>query len=51
MQMAMEVRKPVFSLKPADGAIGAHGEAVRKAHEDFAALASRLEDRVEAPSQ
>jgi chromosome partitioning protein len=45
MPMAMEARKPVFSLKPADGAIGAHGEAVRKAYDDFLALARRIADR------
>ena len=45
MPMAMEARKPVFSLKPADGAIGAHGEAVRKANEDFLALARRIADK------
>jgi cellulose biosynthesis protein BcsQ len=42
MPMAMEARKPVFALKPADGAIGAHGEAVRNAHDDFLALAKRI---------
>ncbi len=45
MPMAMETRKPVFSLKPADGAIGAHGEAVRNAYLDFLALARRIADR------
>lgn len=45
MPMAMEARKPVFSLKPADGAIGAHGEAVRNAYSDFLALARRIADR------
>lgn len=35
MPMAMEARKPVFSLKPADGAIGAHNQAVRNAYDDF----------------
>ena len=45
MPMAMEVRKPVFSLKPADGAIGAHGEAVRNAYTDFLVLARRIADR------
>lgn len=45
MPMAMEARKPVFSLKPADGAIGAHGEAVRNAYADFLALARRIADR------
>ncbi len=45
MPMAMEARKPVFSLKPADGAIGAHGEAVRNAYQDFLVLAQRIADR------
>ena len=45
MPMAMEARKPVFALKPADGAIGAHGEAVRKAYTDFLTLAGRIADR------
>jgi len=45
MPMAMEARKPVFSLKPADGAIGAHGEAVRNAYTDFLTLARRIADR------
>lgn len=41
--MAMEARKPVFALKPADGAIGAHGEAVRHAYADFQGLAEHIE--------
>ncbi len=45
MPMAMEARKPVFALKPADGAIGAHGEAVRNAYQDFLILAERIADR------
>jgi cellulose biosynthesis protein BcsQ len=45
MPMAMEARKPVFSLKPADGAIGAHSEAVRNAYLDFLQLAKRIADR------
>lgn len=45
MPMAMEARKPVFALKPADGAIGAHGEAVRHAHGHFLSLARRIADR------
>lgn len=45
MPMAMEVRKPVFALKPADGAIGAHNEAVRKAYVDFHELAARIVER------
>lgn len=45
MPMAMEARKPVFSLKPADGAIGAHVEAVRSAYQDFLGLARRVAER------
>jgi hypothetical protein len=42
MTMAIEARKPMFFLKPADGAIGAHGEAVRDCYRDFKALAERI---------
>ncbi|MGH9420738.1 MAG: ParA family protein [Thermoanaerobaculia bacterium] len=45
MPMAKEARKPVFALKPADGAIGAHAEAVRRAYIDFQELATRIVDR------
>ena len=44
--MAMQARKPVFSLKPADGAIGAHGEAVRNAHDDFTELVLQIKQQV-----
>jgi chromosome partitioning protein len=44
--MGQEVRKPIFALKPADGAIGAHQQAVATAFEDFARLAERIEDAV-----
>lgn len=49
MPMAMEARKPVFMLKPADGAIGAHSEATRNAYLDFLQLADRIADRCGAP--
>jgi len=42
MPMAMEARKPIFNLKPADGAIGAHTYSVRNCGEDFRALATRI---------
>ncbi len=35
MPMAQEVNKPVFLLKPADGAIGAHAQSVAKCYMDF----------------
>lgn len=38
--MAMEARKPMFLLKPADGAIGAHVAAVNRCYADFLELAS-----------
>ena len=42
MPMAMEARKPIFSLKSADGAIGAHIEAVRSCYLDFQNLAAKI---------
>lgn len=40
--MAMEVRKPIFLLKPADGAIGAHYQAVLRAFQDFKFLTQKI---------
>ena len=40
--LSMEARKPIFRLKPADGAIGAHIAAVEACHDDFKLLAQRL---------
>lgn len=45
MPMAMEARKPVFFLKPADGAIGAHVEAAKHAYRDFLILARKIAER------
>ncbi|MDV2987414.1 UNVERIFIED_CONTAM: AAA family ATPase [Methylobacteriaceae bacterium AG10] len=42
MPMAHEVRKPIFLLKPGDGAIGAHQSAVKSAYGDFYDLASKI---------
>jgi chromosome partitioning protein len=44
--MGQEARKPIFALKPADGAIGAHQQAVGTAFDDFAKLAERIEERL-----
>lgn len=44
--MAQEARKPIFSLRPADGAIGAHARAVQDAHKDMAALAQTILQRL-----
>lgn len=42
MPLAMEAHKPMFFLKSADGAIGAHLEAVRACYKDFNKLAKRI---------
>lgn len=42
MPMAQEARKPIFLLKPADGAIGGHQGGVRQAYEDFRKLSTEL---------
>ncbi len=44
--MAMEARKPIFLLKPADGAIGAHFSAVKNTYSDFTHLANEIIDRI-----
>ncbi len=46
MPLAQEARKPMFHLKPADGAIGAHGQAVQSAFRDFTELAREVAKRV-----
>jgi chromosome partitioning protein len=40
--MSMEVRKPIFLLKPSEGAIGAHLGAVRNSYIDFKLLTERI---------
>lgn len=45
MPMAMEARKPMFSLRSADGAIGAHQLNVRQCYDDFSALATAIAGR------
>jgi len=42
MPMAMEAGKPIFHLKPADGAIGSHVAAVAECAKDFHRLARQL---------
>ncbi|MFE8031904.1 ParA family protein [Thiohalocapsa marina] len=42
MPLAMDANKPMFFLRTADGAIGAHQEAVRSCYEDFEQLAKRI---------
>lgn len=45
MPMAQEARKPMFFLKPADGALGAHVYAVQDAYRDFRSLARKIAER------
>jgi chromosome partitioning protein len=40
--MAQEARKPMFALKPADGAIGGHAAAVQDCYRAFQHLAERI---------
>jgi len=47
MPMAQEAHKPIFHLKPADGAIGAHTYAVRNVYRDFEKLARAIAERTE----
>ena len=45
--MGQEHRKPIFNLTSADGAIGAHSNAVRDAKQDFKQLALKIAERIE----
>lgn len=42
MPMAQFARKPMFHLKPADGAIGGHSSLVKKIYRDFKELAGAI---------
>jgi len=45
--MAQEHRKPIFNLTSADGAIGAHANAVQDAKKDFKLLAEKIAAKME----
>ncbi len=50
--MAIEARKPIFHLRAADGALGAHYSAAQAAAQNFEDVARRIEDVIrmqEAP--
>lgn len=47
MPLAQEARKPIFALKPADGALGAHSNAVADAYRDFQAVARAIAAKAE----
>lgn len=42
MPMAQEARKPMFALRPGDGAIGGHQAAVQRCFQDFKILADKI---------
>ncbi len=46
MPMAQEARKPMFFLKPGDGAIGGHQGAVARCYMDFKLLAEKIAERI-----
>jgi chromosome partitioning protein len=46
MPMAMEARKPIFHLKAADGAIGAHTYSVKDCEVDFRSLAEAILEKL-----
>jgi len=45
MPLAQEARKPMFLLKPADGAFGGHQSAVAECYKDFGTLTRGIMDR------
>lgn len=45
--MAQEARKPIFELTSADGAIGAHAQAVADARGDFRELAKKMLEKMD----
>lgn len=46
--MARQARRPMFLLKPADGALGAHLAAVRAVYNDYRALVAAICERIDA---
>jgi chromosome partitioning protein len=48
MPLAQDAQKPMFSLRPADGAIGAHMDAVQRCREDFERLTDSVLSRLDA---
>lgn len=47
MPLAQEASKPMFKLKPADGALGGHQRAVQECYRAFGDLARRIEERID----
>ncbi len=46
MPLAEEASKPIFKLKPADGALGGHQRAVQECYRDLRDLARKIEERI-----
>jgi len=42
MPLAQDARKPMFELRPADGAIGSHAQYVETCYQEFAALTKQI---------
>lgn len=49
MPLAQEAHKPIFHLKPADGAMGSHMQSVHSADSDFKRLAQSIASRIQLP--
>jgi hypothetical protein len=47
---ARDVRKPMFELGPADGALGSQLQAAQQAYRDFSELADRIADATWRPA-
>lgn len=45
MPMAQDVRKPMFDLRPADGAIGSHAQLAQTCAQEFRNLAERIAEK------
>jgi len=46
--LARDAQKPIFHLRPADGAIGAKMTAVQRCREDFEQLATKILERIQS---
>lgn len=51
LSLAHEAHKPIFHLKPADGAMGAHSDAVRTVGRELTRLAQTIAERTGLPKK
>jgi chromosome partitioning protein len=51
MPLAQDARKPMFDLRPADGAIGSHAQLALACADDFRHLAERIAEKCELRSE